>query len=192
MTENNESDIPAPDMTQIPVMKVFFSGEGGVGKTTIVERFVTGIFNPNMIMTIGVNHAVKTLQTSDGRNVTLQIWDLGGEDRFRFVVQNYVRGSNAGVVAFDLTRMSSLVNLADWLDIIREVVPDIPLYLVGMKKDLVEEIPPDDNYKEIMEKYNLKEFLMTSSVTGEGVDETFQHLADHLPPDPQFFRKTNS
>ena len=69
-------------MSEIPVCKVFIAGAGGVGKTTLVNRTVTGLFNPNLILTIGVNHAVKTLTTADERKVTLQIWDLGGEDRF--------------------------------------------------------------------------------------------------------------
>jgi len=170
-------------------MKVFFSGEGGVGKTTFVERFVTGIFNPNMIMTIGVNHAVKTMKTTDERDVTLQVWDLGGEDRFRFVVQNYVKGSNAGVVAFDLTRMSSYVNLEEWLKVIREVIPDVPLFLLGMKKDLVDSSIDVENYQELITKYHLEKLILTSSRTGEGVEETFKSLADQLPSEPQFFRK---
>ncbi|MHA1777094.1 MAG: Rab family GTPase [Promethearchaeota archaeon] len=178
----NESD------AQIPVMKVFFAGEGGVGKTTFVERFVTGMFNPSMIMTIGVNHAVKTMKTSDGRNVTLQVWDLGGEERFRFVVQNYVKGSNAGAVCFDLTRMSTYLNLDEWLGIIREILPDIPLYLLGMKRDLAEGDVDVDNYQDLIDKYHLERLILTSSVTGEGVDETFQSMADQLPTEPEFFR----
>ncbi|MHA1674970.1 MAG: Rab family GTPase [Promethearchaeota archaeon] len=183
------TDEPPHNLNQVPVMKVFFSGEGGVGKTTFVERFVTGIFNPNMIMTIGVNHAVKTMKTTDERDVTLQIWDLGGEDRFRFVVQNYVKGSNAGVVAFDLSRMSSYVNLEDWLEVIREVIPDTPIFLLGMKKDLAGDSIDVANYQELITKYNLEKLILTSSRTGEGVEETFKCLADQLPAEPQFYRK---
>ena len=183
------TDIPPRNLNQVPVMKCFFSGEGGVGKTTFVERFVTGIFNPNMIMTIGVNHSVKTMQTTDGRDVTLQIWDLGGEDRFRFVVQNYVKGSNAGVVAFDLTRMSSYINLENWLEVIREVIPNTPIFLLGMKKDLVGDSIDMENYQELITKYHLEKLILTSSRSGEGVEETFKSLADQLPSEPQFFRK---
>ncbi|WP_457557710.1 Rab family GTPase [Candidatus Harpocratesius sp.] len=190
MAPTDEEEEINDNTSQIPVMKVFFAGEGGVGKTTFVERFVTGMFNPNMIMTIGVNHAVKTLKTSDGRDVTLQVWDLGGEARFRFVVQNYVRGSNAGAVCFDLTRMSTYINLEEWVEIIREVVPDIPIYLIGMKKDLAGDEIEITTYQELIQKYHLEKLILTSSMTGEGVDETFLSLANHLPLEPEFFRKS--
>ncbi|UYP47658.1 hypothetical protein NEF87_003943 [Candidatus Lokiarchaeum ossiferum] len=176
-------------MSEIPVMKVFFAGEGGVGKSTMVERIVTGIFNDKLIMTIGVNHAVKTMKTDDGRDVTLQIWDIGGEDRFRFVVQSYVKGSSAGVIAFDTTRMSTYLHLTHWLDIIRETIPSAPLFLVGMKSDLDTANLDRDQYKELVEKYHLEELIFTSSKTGENIEETFQKLANCLPQIPQYYRK---
>jgi Ras-related protein Rab-11A len=176
-------------MPDIPVMKIFLAGEGGVGKSTMVERFITGYFNPNMILTIGVNHGVKNMTTSDGRDLTLQIWDLGGEDRFRFVVRNYVKGSSAGLVVFDTTRYSSYLNLSHWLDIIREILPETPIFLVGAKVDIEASNRDPQQYQEILKKYHLKDILFTSSKTGEKVDHAFQMLADCLPSDPHFYRK---
>ncbi|MHA1583912.1 MAG: Rab family GTPase [Promethearchaeota archaeon] len=168
-------------MKEVPVIKVFFGGEGGVGKSTFVERFVTGIFNEKMIMTIGVNHAVKNMKTSDGRQVILQVWDIGGEERFRFVARKYIRGSTTGVVGFDINRHRSLVNLEDWLAIIREELPTQPIFLVGMKNDIPDALADREFCDKLLNKYHLEELILTSSKTGENVEETFQKLADCLP-----------
>ncbi len=173
----------------VPVMKVFFSGEGGVGKSTMIERIVTGQFNPNLIMTIGVNHAVKDMQTTDGRNVTLQIWDIGGEDRFKFVLETYIKGSTAGVVAFDTSRLSSFLHLSNWLDVIRKVLPTQPIFLIGMKSDSTNANLDRDVYQEIIDKYHLEDLIFTSSKNGENIDTTFQKLADCLPVIPEYYRK---
>ena len=155
----------------------------------MVDRTVTGMFNPNLILTIGVNHAVKTLTTTgeNPRKVTLQIWDLGGEDRFKFVVKNYVKGSTAGIVAFDTTRFSTYQNLSEWLDIIRVVLPTQPIYLVGMKIDLESANIDPSNYQDLIKKYNLTDLIFTSAKSGAHVDRTFQLLADQLPALPKYF-----
>jgi small GTP-binding protein len=179
-------------MSETPVIKVFFAGEGGIGKSTMVERIVTGKFNDSLILTIGVNHSIKNMKTSDGRDVTLQIWDIGGEDRFRFVVQSYVKGSTAGVIGFDATRMSTYLRLTHWLDIIREILPATPIFLVGMKSDLEESSHAFEDYSDILQKYNLKELIFTSSKTGHNVEYTLTKMADCLPQVPQFYRKTEN
>ena len=175
-------------MTEIPVIKIFVAGPGSVGKTTMVERYVTGIFNPKMILTIGVNHAVKTVKTSDGRECTLQIWDLGGEERFRFFLEGYIKGSTAGMAAFDLSSFSTYEALRDWLVLIRKMLPDIPLLLIGMKADLKKAQKNVSLYQSYMKEFHLEELIFTSSKTGENIEHIFQKLADYLPKEPLYFR----
>jgi small GTP-binding protein len=166
-------------MSEAPLMKVFIAGEGGVGKSSMVERFVKGVFNPNMIMTIGVSHSVKFVTASNGKKVELQIWDLGGEDRFRFVVPAYIKGSTAGLVVFDTTRYSTYKNLErEWMELIRDNLPDTPIILIGAKMDSGDSNNDPESYEELMKKFHVDEILFTSAKTGENVEKVFKRLAD--------------
>jgi small GTP-binding protein len=159
-----------------PIIKIFLSGEGGVGKTTMLERYIKGVFNQKTIMTIGVNHAVKNVTLSDGSPLTLQIWDLGGEERFRFIIPTYVKGSEVGVLCFDTTRFSTFRNLDPWITLIRENTPNTPIILVGTKMDLPQ--PPTDvkEYETFVKDKKLAGLNLTSSKTGRNIEEIFKKV----------------
>jgi small GTP-binding protein len=161
-----------------PIIKVFLAGEGGVGKTTMVDRYVKGKFNPNTIMTIGVNHATKNVNSPKGELYTLQIWDLGGEDRFRFILPMYVKGSQAGMLVFDSTRFSTFKHLADWLSLIRETLPDVPILLVGTKVDIPDAMTDTSTYEEFVRENKLAGLYLTSSKDGTNIDKAFEALVD--------------
>jgi small GTP-binding protein len=159
-----------------PIIKVFLAGEGGVGKTTMVDRYVKGFFNPNTIMTIGVNHAVKDMISDTGKSYTLQIWDLGGEDRFKFILPMYVRGAQAGMLVYDTTRFSTFKHLDVWLNLIRSVIPDVPIVLVGTKTDVPDAIVDPATYDDFVKANNLAGLFLTSSKDGTNVERAFEHL----------------
>ena len=71
--------------------KLILFGDGGVGKTTLAHRYVTGSFKENSLITIGVEFHVKTLSV-DGIPIEIQIWDFAGEERFRFLLPAYAVG----------------------------------------------------------------------------------------------------
>jgi len=71
------------------VLKIITTGEGGVGKTTLLHRYVEGKFLADTRMTLGVEFFLKEIDL-DGNKVLLQIWDFGGQERFRFLLKNYV------------------------------------------------------------------------------------------------------
>ena len=101
------------------MFKICIFGDGGVGKTTLIGRYLTGVFQSNNEITIGVDFSIKKLEILDKR-VTLQIWDFAGEDRFRFLLPSYVLGASGGIFMYDITRYSSLKNFQDWLNIFKQ------------------------------------------------------------------------
>ena len=100
------------------MFKVCLFGDGGVGKTTLINRYLTGVFKSDESITIGVDFHIKKLIIEEKR-ISLQIWDFAGEERFRFLLPSYVLGASGGIFVYDITRFTSLKNFQDWLDIFK-------------------------------------------------------------------------
>ena len=158
------------------ILKILTAGEGGVGKTTLLHRYVEGKFSAETKMTIGVEFFLKEVEI-DQKHCTLQLWDFGGQERFRFLLESYVLGAKGALLMFDLTRVMSLENLDQWIKIVRKGDPNLPVLFLGTKFDLEDEIQVDDNYARLfLNEFNLIDFLKISSKTGENVQEAFDIL----------------
>jgi small GTP-binding protein len=169
-------------MSESDVMfKVCLFGDGGVGKTTLVNRYLTGVFKTNSTMTIGVDFHLKKLIV-DEKKVSLQIWDFAGEDRFRFLLPSYVVGVSGGVFMYDITRYSSLKNFDDWINIFKRGYignhTQIPVIMVGGKLDLQYKrtVSSKEAY-ELAKKHNLYGYVECSSKSGQNVEEIFHEIA---------------
>ncbi len=158
------------------ILKILTAGEGGVGKTTLLHRFVEGKFSAETKMTIGVEFFLKET-VIDEQQCTLQLWDFGGQERFRFLLESYVLGAKGALLMFDLTRPITLDNLEQWINIVRKGDPDLPVLFVGTKTDLVDEIMVDDDYAlSFKEAFNLFDFIKISSKSGDNVQIAFEKL----------------
>jgi len=157
--------------------KIVIFGDGGCGKTTLNQRFLTEAFKPDSTMTIGVDFEVKSLEI-DEKKVKLQIWDFGGEERFRFLLPTYVKGASGGLFMYDITNYSSLAHIDDWLTTIKKETETLfPIVAVGGKGDLAEqrEVSAEEGIN-ISKSRDLDAFIECSSKTGENVEETFETL----------------
>ena len=158
------------------ILKILTAGEGGVGKTTLLHRYVEGKFSAETKMTIGVEFFLKETEI-DSKHCTLQLWDFGGQERFRFLLESYVLGAKGALLMFDLTRITTLENLQQWLNIVRKGAPDLPVLFLGTKLDLDDEIMVEDDYaKSFLSEFNLIDYLKISSKTGENVQKAFDVL----------------
>ena len=155
------------------IFKILTAGEGGVGKTTLLHRYVNGKFSESTKMTIGVEFFLKEIEIEE-YNCTLQLWDFGGQGRFRFLIDSYVLGAKAALLMFDLTRPMTLENLDEWVNICRKNDPNLPILFLGTKLDLMDDISVDDEYAEqFLDQLNLFDYLKVSSKTGVNVKEAF-------------------
>ena len=91
--------------------KILLLGSAAVGKTSLVQRFVHDRFDSSYLMTIGMEPSEKHVKLKDGTNVALSIWDLAGQDRFRFIRHTFYKGAKAALIVFDLTRAATLCSL---------------------------------------------------------------------------------
>jgi len=164
--------------------KIIILGDSGVGKTTLIHRYLTGRFEFNLQRTIGVDIGVKYLEV-EGMKVRLQIWDFAGQTRFNILLPNYMRGSSGAIIMYDITRRLSLENLNKWATLVKEnlVYKDfqIPIIMVGGKSDLHQkrEISNEETTN-IAKTYNYYRFFESSSKTGQNIDKIFEIMVRKL------------
>ena len=119
--------------------KICLFGDKQVGKSSLVNRFMTDRFDFDLKPTLGAAIFVKTLELY-GKLIKLQIWDFGGEERFYFLLKSYVLGSFGGIFMFDITNAHSLNEIYNWISIFRDSLDynfkEAPILLVGGKLDL--------------------------------------------------------
>ena len=157
--------------------KIITTGDGGVGKTTLLRRYIDGSFSFDSKMTVGVDIFHKMITLDDDIVCSLQLWDLGGQEMFRIMLDSFASGADAGFLMYDLTNHSSFDNLLEWLAIARKDDKNRPLLLLGAKSDLKDSIEVDDEEAlEFVKKYNLNGFYPVSSKTGHNVDEVFKTM----------------
>ncbi|NVM36196.1 MAG: GTP-binding protein [Candidatus Lokiarchaeota archaeon] len=159
--------------------KVLLLGDASVGKTSFTKRYCYNIFNPSERLTIGVDFHVKTIEISD-RRIKLQLWDVGGEERFRFLLPTYCLGANAAFLLYDITRPSTLDNVNEWITIVRQKGGSIPIMLVGSKLDLeqAQRQVQRDYGIQIAEKNDMASFVEISAKENVNVDDAFKVLTE--------------
>ena len=163
------------------LFKVCLFGDGGVGKTALVNRYLKGLFDSTYKITVGVEFHTKKLKVEDV-NVTLQIWDFAGEPQFRILLPAYIRGAAGGIFMYDITRPSSLQHILDWFEVLKWNVKGekekFPVVMIGGKSDLVNDrMLSKEEGEEVAKEFKLIDFFECSAKTGENIEELFISLA---------------
>ena len=166
------------------LFKLLIAGSGGSGKTTLLKRYTTGLFNNATKMTIGVDFSVTNAKLPNGTMVTLQIWDFGGEDRFRSLLPNFCLGAAGCLMLFDPVRPDTFFDLKEWITIVQANTKNIPILLLSSKQDLIEEGHPMtirmEEIEAFVKTYNIKGYIPVSSKTGTNVIESFQKISENM------------
>jgi small GTP-binding protein len=162
--------------------KILLAGSKNVGKSSLVARFCDNVFNENMKETIGVAFKRKKISLEGKINVDLNIWDFGGEERYRSLLPAYVNGASGALILYDTTDRKTIRDIENWIEIIENNKEKIIKKIIGTKNDLKDqkEVSKDDA-KDIIRKYNIiGEPIETSAKTGENVEEAFMALAEEI------------
>ena len=168
------------DLKRQYLFKILVVGDGGVGKSTMIQRLITGHFVP-MKITIGTD-LLTWSTTRDDIDIKLQIWDFAGEKRFRFFLPNYSRGAQGCILCFDISRYTSFQNLQEWFDIVKDNTNDIIFFLVGLKADLSDSrrtVQKEEAVK-FKNEHNIPFLIETSSKTGINNSDVFETLVEAM------------
>jgi small GTP-binding protein len=162
--------------------KLVLMGEGGVGKTSLIRRFVLNEYQDTYMHTIGTKVSKIELTVPYGPDLEIQmdmsIFDIMGQHGFRDLVrETYFHGAQALMAVCDITRLDSLTALSTWIPSGLEIAGDVPVYILVNKKDLSERrAVTDEQIQNAAEPFGAP-WVLTSAKTGEYVDDAFNALA---------------
>lgn len=157
--------------------KIPMLGMWGVGKTSLVQRFVSSIYDEKYLATLGVKVDKKIVTVGD-QDVNMMLWDIAGAEDHFSVPGHYLKGSAGFLLVMDGTRRASVEAALDLVGLARETAGDIPFVPVVNKSDLEWEVTSDD-VTEAFSPFGTP-WLATSAKTGENVDEAFAMLAERV------------
>ena len=155
-------------------LKIILLGDGAVGKTSLVRRFVEQKFDDKYITTIGTNVKKKEIEDLD---VKLLIWDMYGQKLKPTLQKSNYKGSDGAIIVYDLTRMKTFENLDNWIDNLFDVTGEIPIIVLGNKYDLLVD------YWDVMDVENITEedFKEFMAEHHEEVTEYYKKVYDKVP-----------
>ncbi len=155
--------------------KIVLIGDARVGKTSLVRRFVTNLFDPSYQITLGTTIMKKEVEYLDNI-VTLAIWDIGGQDVFRQIRSKYFFGSKGALAICDASNKETFDNLPMWVESFQKEVGDKPIIFLANKCDLKELQVSEQDLKDLVGKYENCEFLFTSALDGTNTEKAFSNL----------------
>ncbi|XP_019867570.2 ras-related protein Rab-38-like [Aethina tumida] len=160
--------------------KFVIIGDYGVGKTSIINRYVEGEISERYHITIGSDFKVKTLELSEDTQVCLQIWDIAGHEKFNSLTGVFYRHARAAAIVFDLTRPETFQSVDKWLSDLRRKTQlpggcNIPVVLLANKGDIrFDTIPPE--ICEYCKRNDILAWFITSAKTNQNLDEAISVL----------------
>uniref|UniRef100_A0A7S2LD57 Ras-related protein Rab-1 n=1 Tax=Leptocylindrus danicus TaxID=163516 RepID=A0A7S2LD57_9STRA len=153
-------------------IKLLTIGDSGVGKTSLILRYIRDSYSPTFISTMGIDYKVKVIDMEDDQRIKLQIWDTAGQERFRTITKSYYRGSHGILLVYDATDRQSFDSICSWMSQITEHADvDVNTVLVGNKCDLLDrKAVSSEEGANLAKEYNM-EFFETSAKNDINVEE---------------------
>lgn len=161
------------DQDVVMCCKIVVLGDSGVGKTSLANRWINGVWQDSVKPTIGANHQRKRVQI-DGNNLDVFMWDTAGQEQFRSLAPVYTRSSSAVIIVASIIERASFESIENWIEIVKSTSEKMPPLVLAVNKiDLPDAVI---NQEEIIEKYKplFAGIFFTSALSGQEVDQCFR------------------
>lgn len=169
--------------------KIVIIGEAGVGKTSLMSKFVSNTFSDQMQPTIGCDIQNKSMKV-EGRKVDVRLWDTAGCERFQTMLPLYYRGCHGAILVYDVTRRETFNKLRDWLlELENNLTNDNAIVMIiGNKIDKTgRQVSKEEGTNYAKQRTAL--FIETSAKTSEGVAIAFEELLIKIMQTPGLLDK---
>ncbi|MFX0122307.1 MAG: Rab family GTPase [Candidatus Hodarchaeota archaeon] len=164
---------------RVKPLKMVILGEGGVGKTTISKTFINNSFFKEAKQTIAVEFHSKICSDHKKHCDKIQIWDLGGQNQFKNMglFREFCKGSDVALLCFDLTDLSSLFSIPEWLHFLE---PHVPRFLIGTKSDIASSEEREINLTAFQKRFQCISSFKCSSKDVLSVMEIFETIIEFV------------
>ena len=179
------------NVEKIPDCKVTLIGDSGVGKSSIIGRYISGIFRGDTLTTSGANYSQK-IYKKNNQKVRLNIWDTAGQEKFRSLGRNFYKDAYIICIIYDITNKQSFENIKEiWYPEIEKHGEKFKiLAIVGNKCDLYEDEEVEEKEANAFSEKIGAKFFLISAKNGDAIEEMFKTLAN-LYLNPDFKEKVN-
>ena len=163
-------------------VKVILLGESGVGKTCIIERYMSNKFNSNLPSTLCSAYSIKKI-IRDNTLYSINICDTTGQEKYHSVTNLFVKGSNIVILVYSIDSVTSFNNLEYWYSMVVDNLKDTEyiLAIIGNKTDLFdEEVVSEEEGKRFAESKNAKFQLVSAKEDPDGINKLFDNLFEEI------------
>ena len=176
-----------PEMRYNQLYKIILIGDTNVGKTSIISKYLTGVFPQpsSVIPTIAAEFATKIIQIKEGGYIKAQIWDTAGQERYKSITYHHYRKSAGGLIVYDITKRSSFDNIQLWLNDLKQLADkECIIALIGNKLDIVQN---NEKKREVTKEeaqsfayLNHLLFYETSAYNDDKINDIFEEILQNI------------
>jgi Ras-related protein Rab-1A len=170
------------------IYRIITLGDSGVGKTSIMKRYVHNIFQEDCISTVGVGFSFKEAIVEDGTKIKLKLIDTAGQEKYKAIAKSYYRNAEGVLFVFSYDNKESFNHIEDWLNFFKDNRKsgdkdngqDIPIVLIGNKYDVENRVINDEKINDLKNRIGIEDFAKTSAKDNIGIEEDFKNLSQKI------------
>ena len=161
---------------QVKTFNIITLGDSGVGKTSIINRYVKKKLDDNNSSTLGINYSFKEIKFNNNDKIKLKLVDTAGQEKYKSLTKSYFKNVDVVLFVFNMNEKETFDNIKDWMELFNNnnSKEDIPKYLVGNKSDL--EINVEQSLIDEFVKESKIPYMSISAKDNKNIDELFEKI----------------